>query len=59
MGATYCEKLEDLLPQSDFVMLALRLTPDTRGLLGRRELALMKPTAVLVNIGRGTGGPSV
>lgn len=53
VGATYCEKLEDLLPQSDFVMLALRLTPETRGLLGRRELALMKPTAVLVNIGRG------
>lgn len=53
VGATYCEKLEDLLPQSDFVMLALRLTPETQGLLGRRELALMKPTAVLVNIGRG------
>nr|XP_051696398.1 glyoxylate/hydroxypyruvate reductase B [Oryctolagus cuniculus]XP_051696399.1 glyoxylate/hydroxypyruvate reductase B [Oryctolagus cuniculus]XP_051696400.1 glyoxylate/hydroxypyruvate reductase B [Oryctolagus cuniculus]XP_051696401.1 glyoxylate/hydroxypyruvate reductase B [Oryctolagus cuniculus]XP_051696402.1 glyoxylate/hydroxypyruvate reductase B [Oryctolagus cuniculus] len=53
VGATYCEKMEDLLRQSDFVMLALRLTPETRGLLGRRELALMKPTAVLVNISRG------
>ncbi|XP_040841101.1 glyoxylate/hydroxypyruvate reductase B-like [Ochotona curzoniae] len=53
VGATYCEKLEELLPQSDFVMLALSLTPQTQGLIGRRELALMKPTAVLVNVGRG------
>lgn len=53
VGATYCERLDDLLQQSDFVMVAVSLTPQTRGLIGRRELRLMKPTAILVNIGRG------
>ncbi|CAK6447757.1 unnamed protein product [Pipistrellus nathusii] len=53
VGATYCERLDDLLQQSDFVMLAVSLTPQTQLLIGRRELRLMKPTAVLVNIGRG------
>jgi phosphoglycerate dehydrogenase-like enzyme len=31
----------------------LRLGPDTRGFLGRREFAMMKPTAILINTGRG------
>ncbi|XP_019571500.2 putative 2-ketogluconate reductase isoform X2 [Rhinolophus sinicus] len=53
VGATYCERLDDLLQRSDFVMLAVSLTPQTHGLIGRRELRLMKPTAILVNIGRG------
>ncbi|KAK1337553.1 hypothetical protein QTO34_002185 [Cnephaeus nilssonii] len=53
VGATYCERLDDLLQRSDFVMLALSLTPQTQRLIGRRELRLMKPTAILVNIGRG------
>nr|KAF6471352.1 glyoxylate and hydroxypyruvate reductase [Molossus molossus] len=53
VGATYCDKLDELLQQSDFVMLALSLTPQTQRLIGRRELRLMKPTAILVNIGRG------
>ncbi|XP_066103709.1 glyoxylate/hydroxypyruvate reductase B-like [Saccopteryx bilineata] len=53
VGATYCERLDDLLQQSDFVMLATSLTPQTHGLIGRRELRLMKPTAILINIGRG------
>lgn len=53
VGATYCERLDDLLQQSDFVMLAVSLTPQTQLLIGRRELRLMKPTAILVNIGRG------
>lgn len=51
--ASYCERLDDLLRRSDFVMLAVKLTPDTTGLIGRRELSLMKPTATLVNISRG------
>src|SRR5262249_59300596 len=38
---------------ADGITLHLRLAPDTRGFLGRRELALMKPTAILVNTGRG------
>ncbi|KAM8783347.1 LOW QUALITY PROTEIN: putative 2-ketogluconate reductase [Rhynchonycteris naso] len=53
VGATYCERLDDLLQKSDFVMLATSLTPQTCGLIGRRELRLMRPIAILINIGRG------
>jgi glyoxylate reductase len=50
--ATYTT-FEGLLQQSDFVVLMMPLTPDTYQLIGRRELAQMKPTATLVNIARG------
>ncbi|XP_006031170.1 uncharacterized protein LOC102377201 [Alligator sinensis] len=53
VGACYCEKMEDLLQQSDFVMLVVNLTPQTHKLIGKRELELMKPTATLINICRG------
>lgn len=53
VGATYCENMDDLLKESDFVMLVVNLTPETTGLIGHRELSLMKPTATLVNISRG------
>ncbi len=52
LGAAY-RPLDDLLRESDFVVLATALTPETRHLIGERELGLMKPTAVLVNISRG------
>ena len=45
--------LEALLARSDVVSLHLPLTPQTRGLLGREKLALMKRDAVLVNTARG------
>jgi glyoxylate reductase len=45
--------LEELLRQSDIVTLHVALTAETRRIIGRRELALMKETAVLVNTGRG------
>jgi glyoxylate reductase len=45
--------LDELLRRSDFVSLHTALTPETRGIIGRRELSLMKETAVLVNTGRG------
>jgi glyoxylate reductase len=45
--------LDDLLRESDYVSLHAPLTPDTRGLIGERELGLMKPTAILVNTARG------
>lgn len=53
VGASYCETMDDLLRESDFVMLVVNLTPETTGLISRRELSLMKPTATLVNISRG------
>lgn len=45
--------LEDLLKQSDVVSLHVPLLPETRGLIGERELRLMKPNAILVNVSRG------
>jgi len=46
--------LGELLQTSDFVALAAPETPETRQLLGAEELALMRPTAVLVNLARGS-----
>lgn len=45
--------LDELLRQSDFVALHPLLTPETHHLIGTRELALMKPTAYLINVARG------
>ncbi len=42
-----------LLARSDTIVLCCPLTPETRGLIGRDELAQMKPTATLVNVSRG------
>ncbi len=44
---------EDVLRMSDVVSLHLRLSPETRGLIGRREFEMMKPTAILINTARG------
>jgi phosphoglycerate dehydrogenase-like enzyme len=46
-------ELDDLLAQADVVVVACALTDETRGLLDARRLALMKPTALLVNVARG------
>jgi phosphoglycerate dehydrogenase-like enzyme len=51
-GVSYVA-LEELLREADFVVVACPLTDQTRGLLDRRRLALMKPTAFLVNVARG------
>ena len=45
--------LDELLRESDFVSLHPLLTPETHHLVGERELALMKPTAYLINVARG------
>ncbi|MBI2827248.1 MAG: dehydrogenase [Planctomycetia bacterium] len=45
--------LEELLSTADFVSLHARLTPASRRSIGRGQLALMKPTAFLVNVARG------
>lgn len=52
VGATLVSK-EELLRQSDVVSIHLVLSERTRGLIGRDDLALMKPTAILVNTSRG------
>jgi phosphoglycerate dehydrogenase-like enzyme len=47
-----CDRLDDVLPRADFVVLTVPLTPETRGLLDRRRLDLMKLSASLINIAR-------
>jgi phosphoglycerate dehydrogenase-like enzyme len=47
------EALDHVLGRADFLALTLALTPATRGLIDARALALMKPSAVLINVARG------
>ena len=47
------EERERMLSQCDYVLVAAPLTPSTRGLIGEREIAAMKPGAVVINVGRG------
>jgi D-3-phosphoglycerate dehydrogenase len=51
-GATPATK-EEILATADVISLHVRLSTDTRGFIGRKELGMMKPTAILVNTGRG------
>jgi phosphoglycerate dehydrogenase-like enzyme len=52
LGLAFVE-LDELLRTSDVVSLHVALTSKTRGMLGKRELALMKPGALLINTSRG------
>jgi phosphoglycerate dehydrogenase-like enzyme len=45
-------ELDQMLPQCDVVLIAAGLAPETRGLIDARRLGLMKPSALLINIGR-------
>jgi glyoxylate reductase len=56
-GARYVP-LEELLATADYVVLSVPLTKETHQLIGVRQLAMLKPTAILVNVSRGPGGPS-
>lgn len=47
------DALHSLLPQANVLIICLPQTPETTGLIGERELALLPPGAVLVNVGRG------
>jgi phosphoglycerate dehydrogenase-like enzyme len=44
--------LDDVLGRADYLVIALPATPATRGLIAERQLRLMKPTAVLINVAR-------
>ena len=46
------DALDEILTRADYLVITLSLTAATRGLLGERELGLMKPTAILVNVAR-------
>jgi D-3-phosphoglycerate dehydrogenase len=52
-GFSYYGNIEDLLRESDFVSLHTPLTEQTRGLIGKKELGLMKSGAFLINCARG------
>lgn len=47
------EKLQEMLARCDYVLVAAPLTPQTRGMIGEAEIAVMKKTAVMLNVGRG------
>lgn len=47
------DRLPDLLARSDVVVMCAPLTPESRHMIGARELGLMKPTAYFINVGRG------
>lgn len=51
-GFTYAE-LDELLTQSDFVVVLAPLTEETRGMLGAEEFAKMKETSIFINVARG------
>jgi glyoxylate reductase len=48
-----CRSLEDLLGEADIVTIHVPLTPTTHHLISARELALMRPTSLLINTARG------
>ena len=52
LGIEY-RSLPELLAQSDIVSLHIPLTPQTRGLIGKNEMLLMKPSSTLINTARG------
>ncbi len=47
------DQLDDVLPEADVVVLTVPLTPETQHMIGPRQLARMKPSACIINIGRG------
>jgi phosphoglycerate dehydrogenase-like enzyme len=47
------EGLELVLKESDFMVLTVPLTPETHGMIGAKQLAVMKPSAILINVARG------
>ena len=52
-GATWAESVDDLVAQADILTLHCPATPETRGIIDARRIALMKPGASLINTARG------
>ena len=52
-GCEYRDSMDDIFRESDFVSIHVTLTPETRNLVTAKQLALMKPSAYLINIARG------
>ncbi|XP_063967985.1 probable 2-ketogluconate reductase [Lytechinus pictus] len=51
--ATYYQRLEEMLPKLDYLVITCSLNKDSKNLLGKKQLDLMKPTAIIVNGARG------
>jgi phosphoglycerate dehydrogenase-like enzyme len=47
------DRCEAILRDADYITVTLPLTPQTRGFIGRKEIAAMRPNAYIVNVGRG------
>jgi len=47
------EKLMEIIPNMDYIVLVMPLTPKSRGMFGKEQFAAMKESAIFVNIGRG------
>jgi len=47
------DRLHEMLPQCDYVVVSAPLTPETKGMIDTAAFGAMKPTAVLINVGRG------
>lgn len=45
--------VDDLVKQSDYIILTVVLVPETRFIINKDRLNLMKPNAVIINVGRG------
>ncbi len=52
-GVVYTGDMDEVIREADFLSLHVPSTPETKALIGRRELALMKPGAFLINTARG------
>ena len=52
-GIFISQHMEDVIKTADFLSLHVPLTPETRGLIGKARLGMMKPTAFLINTSRG------
>lgn len=52
-NVTYCDSLDELLTQSDYVSVHVNLTERTRNLIGLEEMKKMKPSSIIINVARG------